>query len=123
MQDLVAEIEGTKLKQGKQDSWRWKHDSKGVYIVRSVYKAFSLERIPRKNLNFKLIWAKNVPLKISAFAWKALQNRIPTKVNLMKWGLLLDNEDALCVLCGKHEEISDQLLFSSGFLGHSDIWQ
>ena len=43
----------------------------------------------------KLIWHKEVPLKVSIFAW-----RMPTKDNLGKHGVLLD-EGSLCVFgCG-----------------------
>jgi len=39
-----------------------------------------------------------VPLKIQAFAWKALKDRIPSKMNLVHKNLLLDAK-LLCSAC------------------------
>jgi len=36
----------------------------------------------------KLIWQKYVPLKVVVFVWRLLQNRLPTKDNLLRRGVL-----------------------------------
>ncbi|GKV27815.1 hypothetical protein SLEP1_g36939 [Rubroshorea leprosula] len=52
-----------------------------------------------------------VSLKVSAFAWKVMQNRIPTKKNLQKRKVLTSEDDVSCALCGSEIESSDHLLF------------
>ncbi|GKV49669.1 hypothetical protein SLEP1_g56407 [Rubroshorea leprosula] len=52
-----------------------------------------------------------VPPKVSAFAWKAMQNRIPTKKNLQKRKVLSSEDDMSCALCSSQIESSDHLLF------------
>ncbi|GLT75044.1 hypothetical protein SLA2020_467970 [Shorea laevis] len=59
-----------------------------------------------------MLWNKSVPLKVVAFAWKALQDRIPIVDNLAKKGLRKKGEDDLCALCGIMLETSEHLLFS-----------
>ena len=44
------------------------------------------------------IWHKDIPLKVSIFVWRILENRLPTKDILCRCGVLLD-EDSPCV-CG-----------------------
>lgn len=52
------------------------------------------------------IWHKVVPLKINLFAWCLFQNRIPTSCNLLRRGLL-QNQQHLCVGgCGCNEDIN-----------------
>ncbi|GKV36813.1 hypothetical protein SLEP1_g44904 [Rubroshorea leprosula] len=65
--------------------------------------------IPR---GIKLLWNKTVPLKVAAFAWKVLQERIPTVDNLAKRGLHKEREEGLCVLCGVVPETKKHLLFT-----------
>jgi hypothetical protein len=47
-----------------------------------------------------LIWHKQVPLKVSVFAWRLLRDRLPTKSNLVIRGVV-SPEASLCVSgCG-----------------------
>jgi len=51
-----------------------------------------------------LIWHKQVPLKVSVFAWRMLCDRLPTKSKLMIRGVI-STEDRLCVVgCGHIED-------------------
>ncbi|GKV05161.1 hypothetical protein SLEP1_g17203 [Rubroshorea leprosula] len=112
LQELCSMLEGIKLTQGKEDNWMWKHNSKGSYTVRSAYNIINQNQESRQDAQYKLIWDNKLPLKISAFAWKALQNRISTKDNLLKRGLIEDNTEAKCILCGEKVETSTHILFS-----------
>jgi len=42
------------------------------------------------------------------YVWRALSNRIATKMNLHKRGVLLG--DTICVLCGRKEESTPHIL-------------
>jgi len=50
-----------------------------------------------------LLWRKDVPLKVLIFAWRLFRNRLPTKDNLFRQGII-HMEDQLCVGgCGLQE--------------------
>ncbi|GLT27676.1 hypothetical protein SLA2020_026570 [Shorea laevis] len=89
LQELSISLENQKSKLGKDDRWIWRHDSKGCYTVASAYKVLSSIQCSRDSKRYKLLWNKTVPLKVVAFAWKALQlqERIPTVDNLAERGL------------------------------------
>ncbi|GLT46734.1 hypothetical protein SLA2020_204700 [Shorea laevis] len=98
-------------KLGKDDHWIWRHDLKGCYTVASAYKLLSSFQCSKDSKRFRLLWNTTVPLKVAAFAWKALQGRIPTVDNLTKRGLRKDMGDGLCALCGVAPETAQHLLF------------
>lgn len=43
----------------------------------------------------KKAWNKFVLAKVARFVWKLMQQRVPTKDNLAKWGILY-NENRFC---------------------------
>lgn len=63
---------------------------------------------------YKLLWNNVVPLKVSAFAWNAIQNRMPTKQNLLKRGVNgITATQSQCTLCGDQTEDKNHVLSSS----------
>ncbi|GKU97686.1 hypothetical protein SLEP1_g10796 [Rubroshorea leprosula] len=78
--ELIALLREIKLKQGQPDQWRWKHDPKGIYSTKSAYNILNTNTSNQSLSHFKLLWNNKVPLKVSAFAWKALHNKIPTDI-------------------------------------------
>jgi hypothetical protein len=62
----------------------------------------------------KNIWKGVVPSKVSALVWQVLLDRIPTKQNLVRRGILL-NEAAGCVLCDGATETSKHLFLHCRF--------
>lgn len=54
---------------------------------------------------FNYIWKSPAPLKVLAFSWTLLQDRIPTRVNLaLRRVLSGEGEACRCVLCGRMDE-------------------
>jgi len=71
----------------------------------------------RQDVN--LIWHKQVPLKVSIFAWRLLRDRIPTKSNLLARGVI-NSQACLCVAgCGIVEDACHLFLGCSCF---GSIW-
>ncbi|XP_073025234.1 uncharacterized protein [Primulina eburnea] len=84
-------------KSGKEDAgmeWRvdfryWSFDSKGRYSVKEGYKAeialydspSHSSTLPLKD-RWKFLWALSLPPKVRIFLWRALNDIIPTSVNL-----------------------------------------
>lgn len=118
---LMAEIQHVRVTEDAQDSWRWRFTNIGVYSVKSAYNALVAEPVSNKNHIFKLIWGQGNPLKVSAFSWKVLYNRIATRVNLSSRGVSLTNNSSLCPICSSFEESEDHVLFTCDFA--TKIWK
>jgi len=77
--------------------------------------AYSLIGLPHDYVSVDLLRRKDVPLKVSAFAWWLLQNRLPSEVNLFRRGVVLQ-ESQLCVSgCGLQES-ENRLFFACSIL-------
>ncbi|GKU99946.1 hypothetical protein SLEP1_g12720 [Rubroshorea leprosula] len=96
LQQLIGTINHIKPVQNVKDTWRWRPDNEGNYTTRSAY-----EQLAKKEestlLEYKNIWSAQVPSKVAAFSWQMLLDRIPTKANLAKRGIMDDNQGDLVV--------------------------
>ncbi|GKV33389.1 hypothetical protein SLEP1_g41906 [Rubroshorea leprosula] len=100
-------LERLQLKKRAEDRWRWTHDSEGRYGVKNAYDFLApIECVLDKQWS-KLIWCKLVPSKVSFFGWRLSLDRLPTKWNIRKQGVPLQEEELKCVLCkDKVEEVN-----------------
>jgi hypothetical protein len=86
------------------DRWVWRPDVGNGFSVKSLYESLDHILLPRNVVSsseefaFRTIWKSATPSKVSALAWQVFLNRIPTKENLCRRGILRTNETA-CVLC------------------------
>ncbi|GAU19662.1 hypothetical protein TSUD_240100 [Trifolium subterraneum] len=90
------------------DRWHWRSLHSDVFTVKGAYQTLTRaeeEAEPMLN-SAELVCNKVVPVKVSVFAWRFMENRIPTRDNIFKRGIL--NIDAQhCVLgCGFDETLS-----------------
>jgi len=89
--ELMLLLHNVHLQVDRDDRWRWTLESSNVFSVRSAYNFLSA----------------NPPFVL--FAWRLFRDRLPTKDNLHRRGVL-DRESMLCVAgCGSIE--SSQHLF------------
>ncbi|GKU94711.1 hypothetical protein SLEP1_g8164 [Rubroshorea leprosula] len=91
LQQLIRTINHKKPVQNVKDTWRWRPDNEGNYTTRSAYKQLA-KKEESTLLEYKNIWSAQVPSKVAAFSWQMLLDKIPTKANLAKWGILDDNQ-------------------------------
>lgn len=63
---------------------------------------------------FKQMWVKNVPLKVTAFAWRVALNRIPSMQNLIRISVV-DSSQGGCVGCNEEIESVTHLFFEYNF--------
>jgi len=62
-------------------------------------------------------WHKSVPSKVSSLVWRVFQNRVATKDNLYKRGII-DQGATLCVgECGVEESVSHLFFECPKFAG------
>ena len=97
------------------DVWHWLPDPSEGYSVRGVYDMLTKQEFPKVLHNVDLIWHKQVPLKVSIFAWRLLRDCLPTKLNLRAQGVI-NTEACHCVSgCGEMEDARHLFLLCSCF--------
>jgi mannosylglycoprotein endo-beta-mannosidase len=72
----------------------------GIFSVKLLYTYLMARRVL---FPYKMIWRLKVPLKIKAFIWLIVKNRILTKINLAKKGW---KGSVLCEFCGGNEDMN-----------------
>jgi len=98
------------LQDSSTDRWLWLLDHIGGYSVRGVYDLLTSHEQPHLHQNLELIWHKQVPLKVSIFAWRLLRDRLPTKENLANRGII-SLEARMCLGgCGHVEDLNHLFL-------------
>ncbi|KAK2421555.1 cyanogenic beta-glucosidase [Trifolium repens] len=69
---------------------------------------------------FKNIWKSLAPSKVCGFAWQAILDRIPSRFNLSRRGVIKPPESKDCAFCRLVEEKSQHLLLQCDFA--SGVW-
>jgi hypothetical protein len=104
----------------------WRGTSSGVFTVRSAYHLGKelLDNIGgqsstvRKDTDgWRLIWAMDVPHTIKNFTWRACNNLLPTRENLLKRRV---TKDAICPCCLLEDESICHALWSCP--AARDVW-
>ncbi|GKV42785.1 hypothetical protein SLEP1_g50152 [Rubroshorea leprosula] len=103
---LEKMLEGVHLKEGVRDVWKWVHEMEGKYVVKIAYDFLASTECVLEDRMCKLIWCSWVPSKVAFFGWRLCLDRLPTKVNLKKRGIQLQ-EGVFCECCdGTVEEVN-----------------
>jgi hypothetical protein len=96
------------------DRWVWNPGAEVGFSVKSAYMFLDqlmgdgVMRSSLENFVFKFIWKSGVPSKVSALAWQLLLDRIPTRDNLHRRGIISANESR-CPLCNVEIETTSHL--------------
>jgi hypothetical protein len=107
-QDFLAYLDGFEPRVG-DDSWLWREDKTAGFTVKSCYLLLVSKFSEQRVLDhcavtvFSRLWKGRVPSKVCAFSWQMLLNRIQTKVNLCRRGII-HHQNINCVFCGAVEE-------------------
>ncbi|GKV31169.1 hypothetical protein SLEP1_g39893 [Rubroshorea leprosula] len=103
--ELQSLIRDVKTSQGIPNSWEWIHDKDGQYTSKSAYTLLTKEESGvNESTTFTRVWNSTLPSKVSAFNWQLLQDRIPTKKNLLRRGIIKDTGESKCGICNEEEE-------------------
>ncbi|CAJ2672512.1 unnamed protein product [Trifolium pratense] len=70
---------------------------------------------------FRAIWNFPAPSKVSSLLWKLLHDRIPTKVNLYRRGVIHSEGYQSCAFCGNCAETAIHLLLYCDFA--TRVWR
>ena len=67
----------------------------------------AMDEMRLKRGTYRIDENKCVPIKVRIRTWRAVLDKLPTKTNLIRKGVLLDND--LCPLCNSHPETVNHL--------------
>jgi len=92
----------------------WRLDPLNGYSISGVYQMLTSQPVQTSEVLSDLIWHKQVPLKVSIFAWRLLWNRLPTKDNLCVHGAI-PHDNQHCVIGRGDFETTHHLFRSCSF--------
>jgi len=107
------------LQDSSSDRWLWLPDQIGQYSVCGVHDLLTAQAQPDLHQNSELIWHKQVPLKVSIFAWRLMKDRLPTKENLANRGIISVDSRMCCAGCEHAGDLKHLFLIC---LYHGALW-
>nr|GEZ70909.1 RNA-directed DNA polymerase, eukaryota [Tanacetum cinerariifolium] len=114
----IVKIQPVILSSSK-DRWTFNLNGDGEFRVKEVRSLLDNIFLPSANVPTR--WVKFIPIKINIFTWRARLDRLPTRSNLMRRGVVMDSD--LCPMCCRlrsnrcWEEFVILLGGTFGFLG------
>ena len=113
MDQLYQALLEVRLVLGEADRWVWKAGGLQTFSVSSAYSLLRRDGEVVFSPTYSKLWScKAVPSALVT-AWRVLENKIATRANLERRGVLVGNP--LCCLCGKEEESYRHLFFDCRF--------
>ncbi|KHN09118.1 hypothetical protein glysoja_047752, partial [Glycine soja] len=96
--DFLEEIDSAHIHQSSRDILWWKPDPNGLFSTRSAYKVLqgAHHSVSQDNV-LNTMWKLKIPPKVSAFSWRLLKNRLPSRDNLRKRQVTMPSYS--CPLC------------------------
>jgi len=101
------------------DKLIWTETQNGIFSVRSAYKLAMKMAVngvrggssDSSSLRhfWKRIWSLSIPHKVRHFGWRACREALPTKRNLMKRKVILED---MCEICNEASETTRHVLWS-----------
>ena len=108
---FLQDLEDISIHPDREDKWIWKEDASGVYIAWSGYKKLMLAQTDENQDGvFTELWKVKAPSKATFFAWRLLGDRLPTKMNLRRRNVEIN--DPTCPFCKYKDEDATHLFFS-----------
>jgi hypothetical protein len=96
-QQLCDLIESAELSEG-QDEISWDLEQSGCFSVNSMYRKLS---VGASIAHFKDVWAARIPLKVRIFSWQLVLDRLPSSLNI---AARHGPGNGRCSLCGVEED-------------------
>ncbi|XP_058760381.1 uncharacterized protein LOC131633708 [Vicia villosa] len=127
--DKVAYLTSQKrfvvLNSDVQDDFVWFPQGEMSFSVSGGYSLISRNAFHQSLNSVELlavnqIWKTQVPSKIQVFGWRCIKDRIATREQLLKRGILLGSEANVCVFCSSVGESILHLLIHCPFA--AEVW-
>jgi len=91
----------------KEDLWVWKESDATKFYVKSTYSILKCEEQRERILMYEGFWRIKAQPSAHLINWRVLEDKIATKVNLTRRGILL--ESSICSMCGEEAETMSDL--------------
>lgn len=108
---FLGEIAQREIHPQREDNWVWKPNPSGSYSTKSTYDLLWGESMgENQDTTFEELWKLKISAKSSVFAWSLIRDRLPTKLNLRRRQVMVN--DNLCPFCSNNEEEAAHLFFN-----------
>ncbi|XP_058748652.1 uncharacterized protein LOC131621635 [Vicia villosa] len=89
-------------KRNESDGFVWPVDGTSDYSVRGYYNKLLQESTEEvvdttEKEMLKVIWKSWMPSKVQVFGWRLMKERLATRDQLVKRGIIVTDEESLCV--------------------------
>jgi len=119
LRECSALVNNIVLQVNIHDAWKWLLDPSRGYSVRESYRYLTLSGITLDRDRVDDVWLKHIPTKVSLMVWRLLRNRLPTRDNLLRRGVIQANA-ATCATGCDVSETAEHLFFNCAF--SSRLW-
>ena len=100
---FLCDVDDCHIQRNRMDEWIWKADPSGSYSTKSAYAEMWGEAAADNQVqDFEELWKLKIPPKVVVFAWRLFRDRLPTKSNLTRRNVALN--DTSCPFCRRTEE-------------------
>ncbi|XP_057443259.1 uncharacterized protein LOC130735191 [Lotus japonicus] len=110
--ELHQQVCNFTLIEGARDDWVWNKEEGGVFTVKSAFEILLGEVTEPADRVFHKLWSLKAPSNTLSLAWKILLNRIQSKENLRRRGILNTETETCCSFCSAVEESTSHLIFT-----------
>ncbi|GJU65202.1 F-box protein-like protein isoform X1, partial [Tanacetum coccineum] len=107
MDSLVCNAVNSVVLSSSKDRWTCDLSGDGEFKVKVIRNFIDDLFLPSSDVATR--WVKFIPIKVNVFSWRARRDRLPTRVNLSRRGVLLDSH--LCPLCNAAMEDVQPVFF------------
>ncbi|XP_028220243.1 uncharacterized protein LOC114401863 [Glycine soja] len=108
---FMEEISFIPIERHSKDSMVWLAEPHGHYTTKSAYKFYTKPSTSNSDGKiYSIIWKLKIPPRVAVFCWRLLKNRLPTKDNLLRRNITIQDQN--CPLCGNAQEDVGHLLFN-----------
>nr|GEV97034.1 RNA-directed DNA polymerase, eukaryota, reverse transcriptase zinc-binding domain protein [Tanacetum cinerariifolium] len=83
----LHDILGSVTLSSSDDRWIWDMNGDGDFRVKYVHNLLDETFLPKSDSPTR--WVRSIPIKINIFAWKVSLDRLPTRANLVRRGVLV----------------------------------
>ena len=117
--EIILLLANVTLQVNREDKWLWTLENSHSFTVRNLYNFLTIQPQVASLVDFSSIWHKDVPLKVVIFAWRLFRDRLPTKDNLLRRGVIPHDSRTYVAGCDCVESSSHLFLHCTTF---GSVW-
>ena len=108
---FIDQMSATRLNINLKDTWVWRVEANGIFSTKSAYQVIKTKQsYEGRQLGFQQLWEIKIPPRALSFSWRLLWDRLPTKDNLTKRQIQIDND--LSPFCHSQPKSASHLFFT-----------